>query len=83
MSDKRLDISVVVPLYNEQESLSELTSWIDRVAIENNLSYEIIMVDDGSTDDSWDVVEQLKEQFPATMANRQHSIAVLKPQRAR
>lgn len=65
MSDKRLDISVVVPLYNEQESLSELTSWIDRVAIENNLSYEIIMVDDGSTDDSWDMVEQLKKQFPA------------------
>ena len=65
MSNKRLDISVVVPLYNEQESLSELTSWIDRVAIENNLSYEIIMVDDGSTDDSWDMVEQLKEQFPA------------------
>ena len=65
MSDKRLDISVVVPLYNEQESLSELTSWIDRVAIENNLSYEIIMVDDGSTDNSWDMVEQLKEQFPA------------------
>ena len=65
MSDKRLDISIVVPLYNEQESLSELTSWIDRVAIENNLSYEIIMVDDGSTDDSWDMVEQLKEQFPA------------------
>ena len=65
MSDKRLDISVVVPLYNEQESLSELTSWIDRVAIENNLSYEIIMVDDGSTDDSWDMVAQLKEQFPA------------------
>ena len=65
MSDKRLDISVVVPLYNEQESLSELTLWIDRVAIENNLSYEIIMVDDGSTDDSWDMVEQLKEQFPA------------------
>ena len=65
MSDKRLDISVVVPLYNEQESLLELTSWIDRVAKDNNLSYEIIMVDDGSTDDSWDVVEQLKEQFPA------------------
>ena len=65
MSDKRLDISVVVPLYNEQESLSELTSWIDRVAIDNNLSYEIIMVDDGSTDDSWDMVEQLKKQFPA------------------
>ena len=65
MLDKRLDISVVVPLYNEQESLSELTSWIDRVAKDNNLSYEIIMVDDGSTDDSWDMVEQLKEQFPA------------------
>ena len=65
MSDKRLDISVVVPLYNEQESLPELVAWIDRVAQNNLLSYEIIMVDDGSTDDSWEVVEQLKEQYPA------------------
>ena len=65
MSEKRLDISVVVPLYNEQESLPELSAWIDRVAQSNHLSYEIIMVDDGSTDDSWEVVEQLKEQYPA------------------
>ena len=65
MSEKRLDISVVVPLYNEQESLPELSAWIDRVVQSNHLSYEIIMVDDGSTDDSWEVVEQLKEQYPA------------------
>ena len=62
--DKRLDISVVVPLYNEQESLPELVAWIDRVAEQNKLSYEVIMVDDGSSDDSWQVVEQLKEQYP-------------------
>lgn len=65
MSEKRLDISVVVPLYNEQESLPELSAWIDRVAQSNHLSYEIIMVDDGSTDDSWEVIEQLKEQYTA------------------
>ena len=63
--NNRLDISVVVPLYNEQESLSELVEWIDRVARENTLSYEVIMVDDGSSDDSWLVVEQLKEKYPA------------------
>ena len=63
--NNRLDISVVVPLYNEQESLSELVAWIDRVARENTLSYEVIMVDDGSSDDSWQVVEQLKEKYPA------------------
>ena len=64
MSNK-LDISVVVPLYNEDESLPELVAWIDRVAQENKLSYEVIMVDDGSSDNSWAVVEQLKEQYPA------------------
>ena len=62
---KRLDISVVVPLYNEAESLPELMAWIDRVARENSLSYEVIMVDDGSTDGSWGVVEELKMQYPA------------------
>jgi glycosyltransferase involved in cell wall biosynthesis len=60
-----LDISVVVPLYNEEESLPELVAWIDRVAQNNKLSYEVIMVDDGSSDNSWAVVEQLKEQYPA------------------
>ena len=52
MSNK-LDISVVVPLYNEEESLPELVAWIDRVAQNNKLSYEVIMVDDGSSDNSW------------------------------
>ena len=62
-----LDISVVVPLYNEQESLPELMAWIDRVCRENALSYEVIMVDDGSSDDSWNVIARLKEEFPETL----------------
>ena len=61
--NQQLDISVVVPLYNEEESLPELVAWIDRVARTNNLSYEIIMVDDGSTDRSWEVVEELKAKY--------------------
>ena len=61
--NKRLDISVVVPLYNEEESLGELVAWIDRVARENSLTYEVIMVDDGSTDGSWRVVKALAEQY--------------------
>lgn len=60
----KLDISVVVPLYNEEESLPELVQWIDRVSGNNNLSYEIILIDDGSTDKSWSVVETLKAQYP-------------------
>ena len=63
--NKRLDISVVVPLFNEEESLPELVAWIDRVATTNQLSYEIIMVDDGSTDGSWDVVKNLKSRYPS------------------
>ncbi len=58
-----LDISIVVPLYNEEESLPELVSWISRVAEANTLSYEIIMIDDGSTDGSWGVVEGLKAKY--------------------
>jgi glycosyltransferase involved in cell wall biosynthesis len=58
-----LDISVVVPLYNERESLPELAQWIDSVCKSEGLSYEIIMVDDGSDDGSWQVVEQLKAQY--------------------
>ena len=63
--NKSLDISVVVPLYNEAESLPELVAWIDRVATTNGLTYEIVMVDDGSTDDSWSVVERLKQEYSA------------------
>ena len=59
----KLDISVVVPLYNERESLPELMAWIDRVCSTEKLSYEVVMVDDGSNDGSWEVVEQLKEQY--------------------
>lgn len=60
-----MDISVVVPLFNEDESLPELTAWIDKVMIDNNFSYEIILVDDGSTDRSWEVIEELRFQNPA------------------
>lgn len=56
-----MDISVIVPLFNEEESLAKLSEWIDRVMKENSLSYEIIMVDDGSKDDSWKVIEGLSE----------------------
>ena len=65
---KTIDVSVVVPLYNEAESLPELVAWIDRVAQQNSLSYEVIMIDDGSTDDSWAVVEELKAQYDALRA---------------
>jgi glycosyltransferase involved in cell wall biosynthesis len=60
-----MDISVVVPLYNEVESLPELTSWIDRVMVANNFSYEVILIDDGSTDGSWELIEQIGQQNPA------------------
>ena len=66
----KLDISVVVPLYNEEESLGELVAWIDRVAVENNLTYEIVMVDDGSSDGSWDTFEAIKKDYPAVKAIR-------------
>lgn len=59
------DISIVVPLFNEAESLPELTAWIRRVMQENGFSYEIIFVNDGSTDESWSVIERLREEDPA------------------
>src|SRR5690606_35063412 len=60
-----MDISVVIPLFNEAESLPELTSWIRRVMEEQGFSYEIVLVDDGSTDRSWEVIEALKAGSPA------------------
>lgn len=54
-----MDISIIIPLYNEEESLPELIAWVDRVMKENNFSYEAIMVDDGSFDNSWNVIENL------------------------
>jgi glycosyltransferase involved in cell wall biosynthesis len=63
-----MDISVVVPLYNEEESLPELTAWIAEVMTANDFSYEILFIDDGSTDASWTVIEHLKKQFDAVKA---------------
>ena len=59
-----MDLSLVIPLLNEEESLPELTTWIEKVMCENNYSYEIIYVDDGSTDNSWNVIEQLRLKNP-------------------
>ena len=59
-----MDISVVVPLFNEEESLPELFSWIKRVMDENHFSYEVYFVNDGSTDNSWQVIEQLRKENP-------------------
>lgn len=57
-----MDISVVIPLYNEEESIPELFGWIERVMTENHFSYEIIFISDGSTDRSWDIITELKEK---------------------
>lgn len=59
-----MDISVVVPLYNEVESLPELTEWIRKVMNQEGFSYEIILIDDGSDDGSWELIEQLKLDIP-------------------
>lgn len=59
-----MDISVIVPLYNEAESLPELTAWIERVMAANKFSYEIWFINDGSTDNSWQVIESLREKNP-------------------
>ncbi len=59
-----MDISVIVPLYNEAESLPELEAWIERVMNANGFSYEVIFVNDGSTDGSWDVIEELASRNP-------------------
>lgn len=59
-----MDISVVIPLYNEEESLPELCAWIQRVMVLHGYSYEIILVDDGSSDDSWKVVRSLQSENP-------------------
>jgi glycosyltransferase involved in cell wall biosynthesis len=59
-----MDVSIVIPLFNEEESLPELTAWIKKVTDANQLSYEIILIDDGSTDQSWNVIEQLRMADP-------------------
>jgi glycosyltransferase involved in cell wall biosynthesis len=59
-----MDLSIVIPAYNEDESLPELAEWIDRVCTSSNLSYEMIFVDDGSTDHTWEVIKELGTMFP-------------------
>jgi glycosyltransferase involved in cell wall biosynthesis len=56
------DISVIIPLLNEDESLPELMTWIEKVMTSNNFSYEVIMIDDGSTDNSWKVIEEISHR---------------------
>ncbi len=58
-----MDISIVIPLLNEAESLPELVPWIDRVMKQHKYSYELILVDDGSSDNSWDIIVELKKNF--------------------
>ncbi len=60
-----MDLSIVIPLKDEEESLPELSDWIKKVCDENNYSYEIIMIDDGSRDGSWKVIEMLSKLNPA------------------
>ncbi|MXN91850.1 glycosyltransferase [Flavobacterium sp. Sd200] len=59
-----MNLSIVIPLLNEEESLTELHSWIEKVMLQNNFSYEVIFIDDGSTDTSWDIIERLATQNP-------------------
>ncbi len=65
-----MNISVVIPLYNEDESLPELVEWIDRVMVENKFTYEVVLIDDGSTDSSWKVIDNLNKKFPAVKGIR-------------
>jgi glycosyltransferase involved in cell wall biosynthesis len=65
-----MDVSVIIPLLNEEESLPELLVWIEKVAKEHNLSWEAVLVDDGSVDDSWTVIEELSAKMPEVKAIR-------------
>jgi len=63
--NEALDISIVIPLFNEEESLPELSEWIGKVMLQHQYSYEVIFVDDGSTDGSWNIIERLTIANPA------------------
>ena len=65
-----MDISVIVPLFNEAESLPELYAWIQRVMNENKFTYEVIFINDGSTDNSWKVIQDLKSKSDNVRAIR-------------
>jgi glycosyltransferase involved in cell wall biosynthesis len=86
-----MDVSIVVPLINEDESLPELCSWIETVVTQHNLSYEVILVDDGSTDNSWAFIEKNMRKMPVSKAssssvtteNQPRSTKALKRRRAK
>ena len=59
-----MDLSIIIPLKDEEESLPELTDWVRRVCVQHSFSYEIILIDDGSVDDSWKVIEELSRVNP-------------------
>tara|TARA_R110002050_G_scaffold109799_5_gene221554 strand:+ start:874 stop:1848 length:975 start_codon:yes stop_codon:yes gene_type:complete len=61
---ERLDISVVIPLFNEEESLKELAQWITKVMEANNYTYEVLFIDDGSNDTSWEIIRKLSDENP-------------------
>jgi glycosyltransferase involved in cell wall biosynthesis len=70
MSTETTDLSIVIPLYNEEESLPELCEWIARVMKTLPLKYEILFIDDGSSDGSWKIIQSLWEQYPVVRAYR-------------
>jgi len=65
-----MDISVVIALLNEEESLPELTSWIEKVMKAHNFSYEIVFIDDGSTDGSWEIIENFSKSKSKYKSNK-------------
>jgi glycosyltransferase involved in cell wall biosynthesis len=70
MSNKTITLSVVIPLYNEAESLPELIEWINKVCKQHDIDYEAVFIDDGSKDNSWEVIKKLKLSFPTIKAHR-------------
>ncbi|REA61557.1 glycosyltransferase [Dyadobacter luteus] len=70
MIDSGIQISVVIPLFNEEESLPELSAWIERVMLANNFTYEILFIDDGSKDQSWAVISELSRKNPCIRGMR-------------
>lgn len=87
----KMDLSVVVPAYNEAESLPELAEWIDRVCTGSSIDYELIIIDDGSSDKTWEMVKRLSVGnnrirefvFAAIMARRQRCRQASEPHPAR
>ena len=64
------DLSIIIPLFNEEESLPELCKWIDKVVKKMDITFEVILVDDGSTDNSWKTIQAMWEQYPTIRAYR-------------